>query len=178
MTLLLLCLEFKYFYLTEWQSEALNDQKQLADYYGIKDSKIHERIHRMRKRVVIVSVIIFIILVVILAIPYIQVEKLTQKYGNEFEKLYNQNGFYEDIEYFKILKYKDINACMYYPNEEIERDIQQDKDSVAVLYVEENHSSCAIYIFLQDAQGWKLEKWETIWSFSGSSDGIMWPYYF
>ena len=29
------------FYLPEWEDEALNDQKQLADYYGIDDSKIH-----------------------------------------------------------------------------------------------------------------------------------------
>lgn len=29
------------FYLPEWENEALNDQKQLADYYGIEDSKIH-----------------------------------------------------------------------------------------------------------------------------------------
>ena len=132
----------------------------------------------MKKRVVIVGGIIFIMLITILSIPYIQVERLTQKYGTEFEKLYSQNGFYEDIEYLKILKYKNMNACVYYPNEEIKEDIQQDENSVVVLYVEENHSSCAIYIFSQDDQEWKLEKWETIWSFSGNSDGLMWPYYF
>lgn len=133
--------------------------------------------YRMKKKGVIVGAIIFLILAIILAIPYIQVERLTQKYGKEFKKLYSQNGFYEDIEYLKILKYKDINACVYYPNEEIKKNIQQDEDSVVVLYVEENHSSCAIYIFLEDDQGWKLEKWETIWSFLGNSEGIMWPYY-
>lgn len=127
-----------------------------------------------RKFIIIICVIL---LVIVCMIPYIQAEKLTREYGDEFADLYTENGFYENIEYLKVLKYKDKKIWAFYPNKRIKKEVEREENKAVVLYVEENHSSCALYFFSLQQGEWKLEKWETIWSYSGSAEGAMWPYY-
>ncbi len=130
-----------------------------------------------KKYVIAIVIIIIAVIITVISIPYIQAEKLTAEYGNEFKDLYVKNGFYQDIEYFKVLKYKTEKISAYYPNKEMAKEIEQDKESAVVLYVEENHSSCSIYIFSSKKDEWELEEWYTVWSYSGSADGTMWPFY-
>lgn len=126
--------------------------------------------------------IVFIILVpvlIYLLVPYFKVNSLTAKYGAEFSSLYSENGFYEDIEYLKVFQYRDEKVDMVYLDDDRlkkELDILDD-DYAVVLYVEENHSSVALFIFC-DANGkWELSEWDIVRSFSGTADGFMWPCY-
>ena len=136
---------------------------------------------RMRKKYKIVFIISIILLILILLIfrPYYSVNSLTKKYASEFSELYRDNGFYEGIEYFKVLKYRNeqvVIKCL--SNEKLKNTLDNLNDDYAVvLYVEENHSSSSLYIFYDEDGQWKLLDWYLVWSNSGTADGFMWPYY-
>lgn len=112
-------------------------------------------------------------------IPYFKANILTTKYGAEFLSLYSKNGFYNDIEYLKVFQYRNEKAgiiYLYKDDLKKELDILND-DYAVVLYIEENHSSAALFIFYDSNGKWELSSWDVIWSFSGTADGFMWPYY-
>lgn len=124
--------------------------------------------------------IIIILLIVCLFIPYFVANDLTKKYGAEFSNLYSENGFYSNIEYLRVLQYRDKKVNIYYlDNDRLKKELTSlGNDYAVVLYIEENHSSASIFIFYDDEGQWKLSNWNLIWSTSGSADGFMWPYYF
>lgn len=134
---------------------------------------------RMRKKYKIVFIISIILLILLIFRPYYSVNSLTKKYASEFSELYRDNGFYEDIEYFKVLKYRNEQVdikCL--SNEKLKNTLDNLNDDYAVvLYVEENHSSSSLYIFYDEDGQWKLLDWYLVWSNSGTADGFMWPYY-
>lgn len=111
--------------------------------------------------------------------PYYQTNILTDKYGNQFKKRYEDVGLYENIEYFKVIKYKQEDIKMYCSNSYIRTKINNLSDEYAViLYVEKGHSSVSLFAFKNSKEGdWKLDNWYTVWSSSGSADGITWPFY-
>ncbi|MBR1702883.1 MAG: hypothetical protein IJ716_13200 [Lachnospiraceae bacterium] len=131
------------------------------------------------KTIVLFIIILMLSIVCYLSIPYFKIQKLTQKYGAEFENLYGENGFYDGIEYLKILQYRDEKADIYYLEDDHLREELKNLDDkyAVVLYVEENHSSEAVYIFEDKGGQWKMVEWNLIWSYSGSADSFMWPYY-
>ena len=104
----------------------------------------------MRKKYKIVFIISIILLILILLIfrPYYSVNSLTKKYASEFSELYRDNGFYEGIEYFKVLKYRNeqvVIKCL--SNEKLKNTLDNLNDDYAVvLYVEENHSSSSLFM--------------------------------
>lgn len=89
--------------------------------------------------------------------PYVKVEILTKLYGTQFKGLEIQTGFLKESEYLKVFKYGSDKAKVY--------------------YVEKNHSSGNMLYFDKVNNSWQLDKWDTVWSYSGSADGIIWPYY-
>ena len=115
-----------------------------------------------------------------LFIPYFKISDLTEKYGTEFEELYSENGFYNAIEYLKIIQYRNEKVDIYYlDNDKLKKELSDLNNNYAVvLYVEENHSSASLFIFYDENGQWKLVNWNSIWSISGTADGFMWPYYF
>ncbi len=133
---------------------------------------------RKSKKIVFIISIIFIAVLFIFK-PYYSVYSLTQKYGSEFSELYKDNGFYEDIEYFEVFKYRNEEVdirCLN--NKKLKSALENLNDDYAVvLYVEENHSSASLFIFFDKDGQWELLDWYLVWSYSGSADGFMWPYY-
>lgn len=127
-----------------------------------------------------VSITVFVLVFIYLLIPYFMIHNLTKKYGSEFTELYRENGFYNDIEYLKIIQYRDEKADFYYSdNDKIKKELDSlDNDYAVVLYVEENHNSASLFIFSDEDGQWKLSNWHLIWSYSGTADGFLWPYYF
>lgn len=88
-------------------------------------------------------------------ISYFKCEIQTIKYGNEFEKLYEETGMIDSVDYLKVLKYSEEEAKVYYVSKNIKGDI--------------------IY-FIKSTEGWKLKNWISVWSKYGSADNILWPY--
>ncbi len=134
----------------------------------------------MRKKLLVFLGVIMVLLLFFLLKPYVTVNHLTQKYGSEFSGLYGENGFYSDIEYLKVLQYRDEKADIYYlDNAALKRELDNlGQEYAVVLYVEENHNSASLFIFYDENGRWELLNWNTIWSFSGTADGFMFPCYF
>lgn len=63
----------------------------------------------------------------------------------------------DEIEYFKIMKYTNTSARVY--------------------YVTENRSAGILITFRKQGNEWVLDYWEAIWSKTGSAEGNIWPYY-
>ena len=133
-----------------------------------------------KKRIFWIFVIILVVsLTAYLIRPYIQVERLTKKYGSEFEDRYVENGFYDEIEYMKVFKYREESAGISYIgiNGLKDRLMNLGDDYAVVLYVEKNHSSASLYVFRDEDSRWDFLEWNLVWSYSGSADSFMWPYY-
>lgn len=123
--------------------------------------------------------IVILSLIIYLLLPYYRVQYLTKKYGFEFLNLFSENGFYNNIEYLRVFKYRDENVNIFYlDSDELKTKINNLDDNYAVvLYVEENHNSASLFIFYDEEDQWELSSWVLIWSWSGSADGFMWPCY-
>ena len=111
----------------------------------------------MKKRVIIIAAILLIIFV-----PYIKVEILTMLYGEQFEELHNASGWVDEINFYKIMKYKDDYAEVYY---------------VSIDDAGENEGGF-LYKFIKEDDEWILDNWNCIWSKHGNADEFIWPYYF
>ena len=134
----------------------------------------------MKKRILwSVLVIMAVILAAFLSRPYFQVERLTKKYGLEFEERYKDNGYCESIDYLKVFKYHDESVDIsYLDNRKLKNRLNNlGEDYALVLYIEDNHSFAELYVFHDEGDRWVLSEWNTIWSYSGSADSFMWPYY-
>lgn len=94
---------------------------------------------------------------IILIAPYIKVEVLTWQHGSEFASLYRQGNIIDEIEYFKVMEYSEASAKVY--------------------YVTGNRSAGILITFIQQDGKWVIEKWDAIWSKSGSADDFIWPFY-
>jgi hypothetical protein len=79
-------------------------------------------------------------------------------HGNEFAEAYKENTMLGDMDYWKVLDYSATSARVY--------------------YVSVGNSSANILSFTEENGQWKYDRWEnTVWSTSGSADGIIWPYW-
>lgn len=74
-----------------------------------------------------------------------------------FQNEYQQTGMIDEIEYFRIISYSNEEA--------------------SVFYVLEDHSAGVVLSYRKEQGSWKLQRWEAIWSTTGSADGFYWPYY-
>lgn len=131
------------------------------------------------KKIVMISVIFLLLFLTYLFTPYVMVDVLTAKHGAEFSALYSVNGFYHDIEYLKVFQYRDEKVDLAYLDKNgLRRELEVLNDDCAVvLYIEENHSSAALFIFHDEDGKWELSSWDVVWSHSGAADGFIWPYY-
>lgn len=134
---------------------------------------------KKHKKILIIVLIVLIPLMIYLFTPYFMADILTKKYGADFLSLYSENGFYNDIEYLKVFQYRNEKVKMvYFDKDNLKKkwDILND-DYAVVLYIEENHSSASLFIFYDVDGKWELSSWDVVWSYSGTADGFMWPYY-
>lgn len=102
------------------------------------------------KSIVILSIIFSLFWV----ISYIHCEVLTNMHGYEFKNLYEQTGIISEVDNWKVLKYSERSADVYYSS----------KLSGNIIY------------FKKENDNWVLVHWKTIWSKFGSADEFMWPY--
>lgn len=109
------------------------------------------------KIAIAVIVVIVSIIAPIIAKPYVEIEKRTDKYGKQFEDGYKQTGMIDEIEYYKVFEYSGDKAKIY--------------------YVSENYESGDYIWFKKSGSEWKMERWETVWAKRGSADGFTNPYY-
>jgi len=132
-----------------------------------------------RKSAFIVIVLIALLVGAFIAVPRIQVNALTSQHAAEFEDRYKDIGYYEDIEYFKVIKYKGEGIDLYVSSPGMREKLQaMGDDEAAVLYVDRNSASASILIFKENPSGdWEMDTWFTVWSKSGSADEFTWPMY-
>ncbi len=62
-----------------------------------------------------------------------------------------------NLDYLKVMKYSEESASVY--------------------YVGEDRSYGVMIDFRRGDNQWELKEWDTIWSNSGSAEGMIWPYY-
>ena len=84
-------------------------------------------------------------------------EILTHIHGNEFAETYKENTMLGDMAYWKVLDYSENHARVY--------------------YVSINHSNADVLTFVKENGLWKSDKWETVWSTTGSADNVIFPYW-
>ncbi len=101
--------------------------------------------------------IVLLIFLAVLFSPYLKVEYLTWRHGDEFTDGYQQTNMIEEVEYLKVMGYSDTNAKVY--------------------YVLGDHAAAVLITFVKQGNQWVMDIWEAIWSRSGSADGFIWPYY-
>ena len=110
-----------------------------------------------RNRYKIIKIVIISIPLIVLInwiIPFIKHKILTTEYGFEFIGLQKMTNMLDDVKYLKVLHYSNENASIYY----------YDSDGGNILE------------FAKQDNKWKMIKWNTIWSRSGSADDFIWPY--
>ena len=105
-------------------------------------------------RIVAVAVVVAIIFI---SYGYLKAEYLTARYGSQFEGLYVQTHMLDYADYCKVLEY--------------------DGSYARCVYVEKGVCTNTLEFDLQNGS-WEMTRWDTIWSSSGSADGLMWPLYF
>ncbi|MCL2376951.1 MAG: hypothetical protein FWC76_06075 [Defluviitaleaceae bacterium] len=109
----------------------------------------------MKKKLVI-ALIPPMILLILWAGPLVRFEMLTQRHGHEFTYLYKQTGMIPSPDFFTVLSHSGEETTIY--------------------YVTRNVVGNTISFVKQDGE-WTMAGWDTIWSWSGSADGFLWPFW-
>lgn len=109
----------------------------------------------MKKRIIIVAVVVISCFALFWIGSFIRCEILTAQHAQEFSELYKLTNMINKIDYLKVMEYSEDNARVY--------------------YVTKNSFGNMITFVKQDNH-WDMVNWETIWSASGSADGVVWPY--
>ena len=104
---------------------------------------------------IVITTVVVVLLTVFAIFPYAKAEYLTYRYGEEFVGLEMQTNMLNSSEYFKVLEYSDEQAKVFYVSD----------------------TGDLITFIKNDVNQWTMQDWKTIWSKSGSADGIYWPYY-
>jgi len=111
---------------------------------------------KIMKKILIKVLYIFLLLILVFwIISFCRCELLTLRYKDEFADLYLQTGIISQIDRVKVISYSVNNAQVYYSSK---------------------NGSGNLLFFKKQSGEWTLERWETIWSKSGSADGFIWPY--
>ena len=114
-----------------------------------------------------------IILVIILGFLFFwvgslaKVWALTAKHGHEFTHEYLQTGmidYYGFPERVRVMLYSEDAAIVYYSKRNGSRH-DLPRTGLGVLIT-----------FTKTEGEWLLDKWDAIWSGSGSADGFIWPF--
>lgn len=98
---------------------------------------------------------IVVIFVAVWGAALLRCEILTGRYHDDFAEAYKSNKMIGDMDFFKVI------SC--------------DGEEAEVYYVSAN--GAALLKFEMQDGAWVETAWDTIWSKSGSADGIVWPYW-
>jgi hypothetical protein len=102
------------------------------------------------------KILICILIIVLISwlFPFVKNEILTLRYGSEFFGLQKATNMIDDVKYLKVLYYSKEIARVYYFD----------------IYGGD------IIEFIKQDNKWEMNKWDTIWSKTGSADNFKWPY--
>lgn len=131
----------------------------------------------MRKLTKYKKIIIYVIISIMfiwIFLPYYQIWKLTNKYGDYFEERYKEISFYEDLSYLKprVARYKNEKANIYTDAGSLKQSMDDKRNNVAVVYY-----GTKLYIrFCYVDNEWIIDGWDAI--FTGPIDCQTWPVYF
>ena len=85
-------------------------------------------------------------------------EYLTRRYVYEFWEVSQEDTMLIAPSSIKVLQYSKTSAQIYY--------ITEDSGSGNILHLSKSYISNV----------WTVDSWETVWSTTGSADGVVWPY--
>ncbi len=113
----------------------------------------------MKKKIILIAigVIVTVLQIRFIVIPYAKVEILTAQHGAEFPNVAEDVGMIGDVLYIKVMEYDDEKAEVYA--------VATGRDVTVLCYYENINDK------------WQLERWECIWSSTGSADSLIWPFY-
>ncbi|MBR4831074.1 MAG: hypothetical protein IKZ97_00435 [Butyrivibrio sp.] len=123
--------------------------------------------------------VVAVMMIVLAFWPYIEVNSLTAKYGEQFSEGYLDPGYGGECDYFKVVRYKGKGPHVWCSGRLIPNHLTSVTDNEAVvIYVVNNHSAELLIIFDETGDGeWKMKEWSCVWSRSGSADDMTWPWY-
>ncbi len=104
----------------------------------------------------LIGFIILLIVLALLFIPVIHTEYITHMYYDEFSDFLYSHELPIHAERFKIIDHSDDEATVYFYTPYVSGDI--------LCFTK--HEGC-----------WSYTSWETYWSYSGSADKLVWPYW-
>lgn len=106
------------------------------------------------KPLIVIAVILALFLIVWIA-SLIKCEVLTNKYFDDFALAYQDNGWIDDVTYFKVLRCDGETAEVYYVSADI-----------------------GLVLEFQNQNGsWAETTWYCVWSSHGSASEFVWPYW-
>jgi len=108
-----------------------------------------------KKLLLILFLIVCVYLIAIQMVSIGKTEVLTVIYGKEFDGVHNDS--IEKSDYLKVLDYSYDKATVY--------------------YVDRNSSGTVCSYRKDQDDCWKEIKWKTVWSSSGSTSNMIWPYW-
>jgi len=114
--------------------------------------------------IILIPIICFIVFLIFWGISLAKCEILTSIYWNEIIKLKNlEDMTLESYEYVKILSYSKTNIKVY---------------CIYKWVVDKPYATIGeTFTFIKSDEKWKCEKWNVVWSTSGTADNIIWPYW-
>ena len=111
---------------------------------------------RLRRYIAICFACIIILCIVCWLLSIVKCEILTYKYGEEFDQLWKEETMLINPEYWKVLKYRNNEASVY--------------------YVAPEGKGGTVLFFIRDEGEWKISGWGPGWSKYGTADDLIWPY--
>ena len=112
---------------------------------------------KKRKGILLLSLLIICLLFFFWLASYVKCEILTKKYSYLFSESYREYTMLSDVETVKVLSFNELYAKVY--------------------YITADRGSGNIISFTNQQGQWIAEKWQTVWSKTGSADGFVWPYF-
>lgn len=114
-----------------------------------------------------------IIFLVRLLFPYFEVWNLSRKYGEIFDRRYEEISFYNEQVYLvpRVARYKEEKAGITTDAGFLKAALNDKRENIAVVYY-----GTELYIaFIQKNHEWTIERWGNI--FTGPVDSTVWPIY-
>ena len=144
---------------------------------GIQSERVRSE---KRKRIWLIALVAVLGVLLVLAFyPYVWANDLTTKYGQQFSEGYLEPGYFNECDYFKVVKYKGKGPYVYCSGRGIRDQLRAvSENESAVLYVVNDHSDVILIVFEESGEdSWTMKEWSCVWSSSGSADEFTWPLY-
>ena len=114
--------------------------------------------NKIKKTLICLLIVVVLLMIVFWTVSYAYCEYLTHQYADELRTACQDNTMLIEPKFIKVLQYSETSAQVYY--------VTINSGSGNILYLSKSYVSNI----------WKVDSWETVWSTTGSADGMVWPY--